>query len=135
MLAIPNSSQSTSSNSDNLARGFAEDAPNVTLSLNNTPIASVDQLAQAPSTTSSTNASRPNHIWSQNTRSQKLWLAFSGEDLSSPISAPSVSIAAVHSPPTRYGRPQTFNSEDLTQIQEIDAYLLAYGSLSQEELR
>lgn len=125
ILAAPNSSQSTS-NSDNISRGFAEDAPNVTLSLNDTPIPSVDQLALN---------SKPNHIWSQNTRSQKPWLAFSGEDVSTSVTASSISIPAVHSPPTTYGRSQTFNSQDLTQIQEIDAYLLAYGSLSHEELR
>ncbi|XP_065079814.1 uncharacterized protein Culd isoform X3 [Ochlerotatus camptorhynchus] len=138
---VQNASCSTS-NSDNFSRGFAEEPPNVTLSLNGTPQQSTDRLSPPPApapvgTTCSisvdTTVARPQHIWSQNTRVQRPWLAFSGDD---PQGAANSSgfLPTLNTPPHDFSGQQIFSSADLNQINEIDTYLLAYGSRSNEEL-
>lgn len=129
-----NASCSTS-DSDHFSRGFAEEPPNVTLSLNDTPQQSTEQIppSPAPATVGMTTVARPQHIWSQSTRVQRPWLAFSGDDPQSSASS-SGYIPKLNTPPHDFSSQQNFNTVDLTQLHEIDAYLLAYGSLSHEEL-
>uniref|UniRef100_A0A1Q3FZT1 CUB domain-containing protein n=1 Tax=Culex tarsalis TaxID=7177 RepID=A0A1Q3FZT1_CULTA len=125
-LAVPISSGSTSA-SDNISRGFTEEPPNITLSLAETPPqVTITSMAGA-------SAARPSHIWSPTSRSQRPWLAFSsGDELHQVASATSSgSIPAVHSFSPNYDRSQIFDSIDMSQINEIDAYLLAYGSGSE----
>lgn len=129
-LAVPISSGSTST-SDNSSRGFAEEPPNITLSLAETPPQGSTGLCVS---TAGTFAPRPNHMWSSNSRSQRPWMAFnSGDELHQvvPSASSSGSIPAVHSFSPNYNRSQIFDSVDLSQIHEIDAYLLAYGSGSE----
>uniref|UniRef100_A0A8D8MWX6 (northern house mosquito) hypothetical protein n=1 Tax=Culex pipiens TaxID=7175 RepID=A0A8D8MWX6_CULPI len=125
-LAVPISSGSTSA-SDNISRGFTEEPPNITLSLAETPPqVTITAMAGA-------SAVRPSHIWSPTSRSQRPWLAFSsGDELRQVASVTSsASIPAVHTFSPNYDRSQIFDSIDLSQINEIDAYLLAYGSGSE----
>ncbi|EAT33410.1 AAEL014315-PA [Aedes aegypti] len=125
----------SASDSDNFSRGFAEEPPNVTLSLNETPQQSTDPLhgssvlTPIATTSSSTSIPKPQHIWSQSTRIQRPWLAFSGDDGNTAGFVPTVK-----TPPNDFSSQQIFSSTDATQIHEIDAYLLAYGSISNEEL-
>lgn len=126
-LAVPLSTSGSTSASDNISRGFTEEPPNITLSLAETP----PQTSTIVASTAS--AVRPSHIWSPNSRSQRPWLAFnSGDELHQSASVTSSgSIPAVHTYTPNYDRSQIFDSVDLSQIHEIDAYLLAYGSGSE----
>lgn len=127
----------SASDSDNFSRGFAEEPPNVTLSLNETPQQSTDRLATTSvltpigttCSTSSTSIPKPQHIWSQTTRIQRPWLAFSGEDGNTASCVPTI-----NTPPNDFSSQQMFRSTDTTQMKEMDAYLLAYGSISNEDL-
>lgn len=119
----------SASDSDNFSRGFAEEPPNVTLSLNETPSQSTDQLP--PHTystpigmtcnTSSHMIARPQHIWSQNARIQRPWLVFTGDEGNTSSFVPAIS-----TPPNDFSGQQIFNSTD---VREIDTYLLSYGEL------
>ncbi|XP_029726697.2 uncharacterized protein LOC109418923 [Aedes albopictus] len=127
----------SASDSDNFSRGFAEEPPNVTLSLNETPQQSTERLATTSvltpigttCSTSSTSIPKPQHIWSQTTRIQRPWLAFSGEDGNTASCVPTI-----NTPPNDFSSQQMFRSTDTTQMKEMDAYLLAYGSISNEDL-
>ncbi|XP_062540413.1 uncharacterized protein LOC134208662 [Armigeres subalbatus] len=119
----------SASDSDTFSRGFAEEPPNVTLSLNETPTQSTDRLPPptipAPigitCSSSTFSGARPQHIWSQNARIQRPWLVFSGDDGNTCSVVPTLSTL-----PNDFSSQQIFNSTD---VKEIDAYLLAYGEL------
>lgn len=136
------SASCSASESDNFSRGFAEEPPKVTLSLNGTPQQSTDRLSPPPvpapiGTTCTTSVdisiTRPQHMWSQNTRVQRPWLAFSGDDSQSAANSSGFQ-PTLKTPPHDFSGQQIFSSVDFNQIHEIDAYLLAYGSTSKEEL-
>lgn len=134
---IQNASCSTSE-SDNFSRGFAEEPPNVTLSLNGTPQQSTDRLSPPPvpallGTPVEITITRPQHMWSHNNRVQRPWLAFSGDDSQSATNSSDFQ-PKLNTPPHDFSGQQIFSAVDFNQIHEIDAYLLAYGSTSNAEL-
>ncbi|XP_055538591.1 uncharacterized protein LOC129726052 isoform X2 [Wyeomyia smithii] len=120
------------SNSDSISRGFTEEAPVITLSLNDCPQKTTDSGSLPPDNTSSSNCNRPQHIWSESSRSYRPWLAFNNEDLQTPNSTSSSNTAMPLDHPNRY---RAFDAEDLGQFQEISAYQLAFGSVHNQELR
>lgn len=124
----------STSNSDNISRGFNEEAPNVTLSLNETPQSLGSSTSVAISAPASDAVASSHHIWSESTRSQRPWLAFSGDELQPTVTSSELIPALSPSTPN-YDLKNTFDTVDLGQLHEIDAYLLAYGSKSTEQLR
>ncbi|XP_055611974.1 uncharacterized protein LOC129758495 isoform X2 [Uranotaenia lowii] len=159
IAAENNQSISTSAPSDLSRAGYTEDTSYAALSLNDIPVQSAGELVApqsvpiVPATSDLQLVSRPrapepgsssgerSHIWSETSRNERSWMAFSGEDLQQqssqirprPSSSSASQLQAAAAP--GYCLQQSFDSVDLTQIHEIDAYLLAYGCISQEDLR
>lgn len=138
-LLFPNSlhpaqnASCSTAESNNFSRDLVEEPPKVTLSLNGTPQQLTDRLSSPPApapvgmtctTSVDTIVARPQHMWSQNTRVQRPWLAFSGDD---PQSAAHSSgfLPTLNTPPHDFSGQQIFSSTDINKIHEIDGYLSA----------
>ncbi|XP_053687164.1 uncharacterized protein LOC128736701 [Sabethes cyaneus] len=127
----------SASNSDSISRGYTEEAPAVTLSLDDTPQKLTDceafPMDNNPGVMPpSLNYDRPQHIWSESSRNHRPWLAFNNEDLQSPVSTSNSNLVIPSSShPNRY---RAFDTADFGQFQEIDAYLLAHGSIPNKEM-
>ncbi|XP_058836488.1 uncharacterized protein LOC131693035 isoform X2 [Topomyia yanbarensis] len=118
-------SHSTSTSDDSMPRGCSEEAPNVTPSPKEASEQSTSRIpppterSNSNNTRSSTSfdaTEKPQHIWSENTRRQRLWLTFGSDEFQFPAASTSYC--------------EALDSIDFSRVRAIDAYLLACESAS-----
>ncbi|XP_058462956.1 uncharacterized protein LOC131437553 isoform X2 [Malaya genurostris] len=117
--AIGRSTSGSSENQpkDHFEEASAKESPEQSISR---IVLSVEKNSNIGSTSSVDAVDKPTHMWNERTRNQRLWLAFGSDELQFPAVSPSCY--------------EALDSVDFSQIQAIDAYLLACESASNKKL-